>query len=266
MSTFPSRESLIDLRAAAASDGRERDVAHALDQLRAAARDGHTVEMTWPTDRDAAHAATYLGAPLALLVTGAIAGTPGALVLHTRTGNEAEFLLSPPSDRITFVFHLNSEEAAMRWERQDPAPARRLAAAAHLRNAGWQVWACVGPVRLFSGWRDEYRDLAERAAAAGVQRLLVSFPGDDVFELGTPQDVEGLDAVAAGNGYTFTISARHRREVWTFLTSCISEQPAAGVLPQGGRSSQLPRHGSRNRRTHFGVRVPGGPGQGALKL
>ncbi|MGI8906789.1 MAG: hypothetical protein ACR2IE_09900 [Candidatus Sumerlaeaceae bacterium] len=221
MRDYGTTQHFIDLRAAAAHDDRERRLKHLLNELHGALNAGRTVELTWPLDRDAAAATSFLGAPLALMVAGCVHSTDGALVIHTRSGAPGDFLTSPPTDRISFVFHLNCEEAAMRWERADAEPGKRLAAAARLRAAGWTVWACVGPVRLFSGWRDEYGDLAGRAAAAGVQRLLVSFPGEDALELGDPDDTECLDVVEALDGLAFTVSEKHRRDIYTFLQGCM---------------------------------------------
>ena len=223
MADFPRRSQLIDLRRAAASDDRESAIALALQQLRETVDAGDTVEITWPLDRDSAIATSLLGAPLALVVASIVHGSDGAVVIHTRTALPADFLTSPPTERISFVFHLNCEEAAMRWERADVEPSKRLAAAARLTAAGWQVWPCVGPVRCFSGWRDEYADLVNRAAAAGIKRLLVSFPGEDAMELKVSPDTDGLDAVATDEGYKFTVSGKHRREIYSFLKQCMQQ-------------------------------------------
>lgn len=217
MTDFPSRTELIALRAAAASDARERQVPAELDTLRAALQGGETVEVTWPLDKDSAAAARYLKSPLAALVLLARQGTGGALVIHTRTGDPSEFLAAQPDPRITFVMHLNSEEAAMRWERTDAEPAKRFKSAALLRSAGWEVWACVGPVRLFPGWRDEYGDLAERAAAAGVKHLLVSYPGEDAVDGPRITDITGVKPLAREDGVHFSVPSKQRAEVLSFL-------------------------------------------------
>jgi hypothetical protein len=222
MSQVLSGTCFIDLRRAAASDAREARIADSLDSLHEAAKAGLTIELAWPTDRDASIAAALLGAPLAMLVANCMSHTSGSLVIHTRTGAPAEFLTMPVSEHISFVVHLNSEEAAMRWERQDAAVGKRIAAAVRLRAAGWQVWVCIGPVRCFSGWRDEYSDVVARVKAAGFRKLLVSFPGEDALECQSADDrvkidYTGLEALTNGGAVVMTVSPARRAEVFSLL-------------------------------------------------
>lgn len=219
----PSAARVISLRAAALRDDRELALGRALSAAGAALAEGRVVELIWPASREAAWASAALGLPLAQSVAALAASAPagGAVVIHTRTGSPDDFLALAPHPRISFVVHTNAEEAALRWERGDASPGRRVAAAARLRAAGWQVWLCVGPVRLYDGWREEYEDLAERATAAGFRRLLVSFPGEDAME---PVDSaapggDGVRPVLTARGCRFTVPPHQRREVQALLNA-----------------------------------------------
>jgi hypothetical protein len=210
---------VVDLRAAVTCDARERVLPSALLELRQLMCAGATVELLWPCDRDAANAANCLAAPLAHVVCGAQLGTSGAIVIHTRSGSVSEFLTAVPSSGISFVFHLNAEEAAMRWERGAADPGRRIAAARSLKTAGWGVNVCVGAVRPFAGWRDEYMDLLERMDGAGLRLQAITLPGEDIFhrcaadlEIG-----EGVQAIVENEGVRFGMPAKSQREIRAFF-------------------------------------------------
>jgi hypothetical protein len=217
--TLATLPAVIDLRSAAASDARERELPSALLELRQLMCGGHTAEVVWPSDRDAATAAGCLAAPLAHVVCGAQFGTSGAVVIHTRGGNVADFLTATPNAGVSFVCHLNAEEAAMRWERGDADPGRRIAGARSLSAAGWNVHVCIGAVRPFAGWRDEYADLLERMDAAGLHASAVTFPGEDIFHLcsATVKPGDGIQAIRETAGVRFGMPAKNQREIRAFF-------------------------------------------------
>ncbi len=219
---------VINLRLAAVADDRELAIDRAVTAVGIALAEGRVVDLIWPAAREVAQASQALGLPLAQNIVSLVgtAAPGGAVVVHTRAGSADDFLALAPVGDIRFVMHLNAEEAALRWERGDASPGRRLAAAMRLRGAGWQVWFCVGPVRLFDGWRDEYTDLAERAGAANIGRLLITFPGEDLMEFAAPEaNTPGVRPILTTDGCRFTVAPRQRREARNLLNSRIA--PAA---------------------------------------
>ncbi len=217
---------VINLRSAASADDREFALGRALASAGAALVEGRVVEFIWPGPRETTNAGAALGLPLAQATAAltAAAAPGGTAVIHSRAGSADDFLALAPGPRLSFVIHLNSEEAALRWERGDASPGRRLTTAARLAAAGWKTWVCVGPVRLFDGWKDDYADIAERIAAAGFPRLLVSFSGEDVMESDSfPSAAEAelsVRPVVSDDGRRLTtLPARQRREAQSLLNS-----------------------------------------------
>lgn len=221
-----SQPMVINLRAACGADDREFALGRALGAVGQELAAGRVVEVVWPVARQAGWAASELGLPLAQSIVAMVTSAPpaSAVVIHTRAGSADDFLAFSPTAGLSFVMHLNAEEAALRWERGEASPGRRLAAAVRLRSAGWQIWTCVGPIRLFDGWRVEYADLAERAAAAGIDRLLVSYPGEDVMEPAGPGLAhEGVRPLRDATGCRLTVPPRQRREVQALLNGRLAE-------------------------------------------
>jgi hypothetical protein len=224
--------SFADLRSAAASDDREQRVQQVLEDLHEALLRGELVELTWPSERDVKFATALLAAPLASVVANAMHGTRGSVVIHTRSGMPADFLALPATHQVCFITHVNSEEAAMRWERVDPEPGRRIAAASRLRAAGWQVTLCIGPVRCFDGWRDEYADLVERIVAAGFSRLLLSFAGQNAFNSARAERCCGDDVVLTETGYVFQVVPKQQVEFYRFISAAIANLSGTTELMQ----------------------------------
>ncbi len=220
-----AESAVINLRSAASADDREFALERTLAEAGAALAAGRVVELIWPGPRETAHAGAALGLPLAQAVAAlaAAAAPGGTTVIHSRAGSADDFLALAPCPRMSFVIHLNSEEAALRWERGDASPGRRLTAAARLAAAGWETWVCVGPVRLFDGWKEDYADIAQRIAAAGFPRLLVTFSGEDVMESDERPAVcvqrPTVRPIVSNEGCRLTIPARQRREAHSLLNS-----------------------------------------------
>lgn len=165
----------INLRAAAAADDREEQIARLIQEMSEARRAGHEIEIVWPSDRQLPIFNYVLGIPLANHVIAVCENRGPRLTIHTRTGKPADFINQSPRTQIDFVFHVNSEEAALRWERDDPAPMQRVAAGIRLRNEKWNVRFSVGPVRLFPHWREEYVELVTELFSLGLDDFLISF-------------------------------------------------------------------------------------------
>ena len=201
-----------DFRRAMAAPDREARVAAEVVRLDAAAARGDAAAVVLPADRDAAAAARIAGMPLVHIAVHVARESGAPVTLHTRSGNITDFLALAPAAGVRIVFHLNGEEAAMRWERHDAAPGRRIAAAARLAREGWAVSVRAGAVRLFRGWKDDYADLAQMSAAAGLAVETAYFPGEHVMEPATDSG-DGLTPVVADDGLRFLPTARQRREV-----------------------------------------------------
>lgn len=215
----------IHLRAACAADNRETALAVALQRLTEQLQAGRTVEVVWPTAAQAAWAAAATGVSLAQQVILPFFTAPpeARLKVHLRNSALDEFLQLQPEPRALLVMHLNSEEAALRWERGDAPPGRRLAAMVRLRQAGWSVEAAVSNIRIFSGWRDDYADLAQRMAATGIQDFTLEFAGTCAreWELENEPDSAGTIAVLRADGCAWGVTARQRRDVQDLFTRIV---------------------------------------------
>ena len=203
---------VVNFRAACASLARETALRAQLASLRRVAVETDDVHVLWPADRDLATAARILGCPPAHAVVAAVGaaaqpGPRGAIVIHTRNGAMADFLALSPLPVIRFVFHLNGEEAAMRWERNDAAPRRRIQVAVRLQQAGWQVSLVVGPLRHHSNCRDDYAEVLSALPESLLDGVSLSLPGDDLIECQGPAQPE--PAPAGGP----SLGSRERRQV-----------------------------------------------------
>jgi hypothetical protein len=181
------RPVVLDFRRAMGAEDRFYRLSGALADLRSAMRSGRTAHIIWPLDNDTGVAGSLLARPLGQCIM-ELTGS-GEVVIHTKGGVCTEFSRLVPNEHVSFVVHLNAEEAAMRWEQHDAAPARRLAMAERLRDAGWNVQVCVGPVRFSSGWANDYVELFRRLAACGFKAPLFRFEADtfDEFISGRPR-------------------------------------------------------------------------------
>lgn len=170
----PQPAAVIDLRAAAAADRREQALAQALDRLAAAAADHRPATLLWPDEAGCAYAARALGMPLAVAAAHAHATATGGdadarVTVDGAVGSADAFLTLAPRAGWTFRVAVCAEEAALRWERAEPAPARRLSAAARLKRAGWTVELAERDHGDYPGRRNDRAELRRRAAEAGFK-------------------------------------------------------------------------------------------------
>jgi hypothetical protein len=182
-----SQDSVVDFRAACTSPAREKTLPAELGRLRTILADSESVEIVWPTDRDLPIAGRAFGCPLAHAVLAATAeGSAGphqsCVTIHTRNSALTDFLSLSPVSEVRFVFHLNGEEAAMRWERHDAAPKRRILAATRLLQAGWQVSFVLGPLRPYRGCREDYAEVLAAVPRNDGAEVTFSLPEDDLME------------------------------------------------------------------------------------
>jgi hypothetical protein len=210
---------VVDLRAAMESPDREARMADALQRLEQHAACGCAAEILWPCDRDLAAASLAAGMPLAQHVAHIARESGSRVTVRTRSASISDFLALVPSAHLRFIFHLNGEEAAMRFERRDAAPSRRLAAAARLAREGWDVGICVGAVRPSGGWREDYRDLASMIAAAGFAVGSIAYPGECAMDRTVEAGGDGLVPVIGDEGVRFLPTPRQRRDIQKILSA-----------------------------------------------
>jgi hypothetical protein len=216
-----SRVRLVDFRRALSSDNREERLLDAGNMLREAAQDGYHSVIVWPTATGLAAARNILGLSLAHVVVALLERHRATATVECRNGHPADFLALAPYTGISFSVNLNAEEAAMRWERDDAPPRRRIAAAARLLRAGWNTSVALGPIRPISDWKTEYGEIIEAASTSGLEISSLQFPGEDVFGI-NESDFDGLVPVTVEDGVIFTIEPRRRREIMAWLSSQIA--------------------------------------------
>jgi hypothetical protein len=138
------------------------------------------------------------------------------VTIHARPGAAGDFLAAGPLPCVRLAIHLNAEEAAMRWERDDPAPSARLRAAARLAAAGWNTSVLIGPVRDYPGWKDDYSDIVERAVEAGFRCPDILFPENGLLDDAIPASVNP-EMTLTGRGGVVGMNPRKRRNIRTCL-------------------------------------------------
>jgi spore photoproduct lyase len=72
--------------------------------------------------------------------------------------------------KTRFRFSINSAEVIRRFEHGTPDLGARLEAAGKVVRAGYPVGFIVAPIVADPGWQDQYRELFEKLAAAGLPR------------------------------------------------------------------------------------------------
>jgi hypothetical protein len=225
---------VVDFRGATGAEDRDARLSAEIARLEKAAAAGDALEVILPADRDMAAANRLAGMPLVHLVVHVARESGAAVTVHTRTGSVTDFLALAPARAVRVVFHLNGEEAAMRWEARDAAPGRRLSAACRLAREGWGVSVRIGAVRLFRGWRDDCADLAEALGTAALAVDAVYFPGEHPMEPRV-ESGGGMTALVAADGVRFVPTPRQRREVAAILAPrTVQGGTAQAALPARG--------------------------------
>lgn len=213
---------LIDLRSTCEAANREEIIDRVLYQLECAGRHSGHVKVVWPGDNDVSFVSRAAHMPLANFVVLVASAWPSVeFLIVARTASAAQFLAVALPENVRVAVQVNSEEAALRWERNDPDPARRIAAARRLRDAGVNCDVTIGPVRLFDGWKDEYADVAARVAEAGFETAKVGFDLESgAFpELGK---VGSVDYSFTRTGVRFGFRRGQRKRVENFVRQCLS--------------------------------------------
>jgi hypothetical protein len=172
---------IVDFRAALESHDRENVLGQCVRDLRRHAQSMRELHILWPADHALRLAREAVGAPLIHTVVDA-ASRAERLLIHTRGTCIGHFLLLPPPSNVCVVWHINAEEAALRWERREADPIRRIVAARRLADAGWTVRFVLGPVHRYPGWQEDYRDIARRMEACKNIPLRIVRPGNDQYE------------------------------------------------------------------------------------
>ncbi len=123
------------------------------------------------------------------------------LELRTRSTQIRSLLDAEPFPNCVTAFSVTPPEVAARLEHQTPAVERRLAAAAHLQEAGWAVGLRIDPLIWHDGFRESYRRLFADAFArldggrlhsvslgpfrlphGGWRRIVEMYPEEELFQ------------------------------------------------------------------------------------
>lgn len=207
----------VDFYSAARSDEREVLIEAALGRLgELCARGQGGISLLWPRDRDLPYLAACLKMPLAHKVLSLLGECSQPVTLHTRNRQMNDFLSLAPDKRVGFVFHINTEEAAMRWERGEASPSQRLLAARQLHEAQWKVRICIGPLRVFPDWREEYLDVVQQVARSGFEGVNLSLTSPR-GAAGEPMPSWALEE---------SLSLRHQRQIQRLIATRLGIEPA----------------------------------------
>ncbi len=215
--THPRPPVTVDLRSAAESADRETRLAGEFHRLESAAAAGLPVCVLWPADRDLAACTRLLGTPAARYIVDLARESGADIDIHLRAGIPSDFETLAPVAGLALVFHVNGEGAALRWERADAAPSRRMAAASRLVRAGWNVTVAVGAVRVAPGWKDDLAEMAESVAGHGLEISRVYFPGEHAMEPATGAGDGGAPFINGSGEVVFAPTPRQRREALALL-------------------------------------------------
>ena len=123
--------------------------------------------------------------------------------IRTRSSNLGVLDGREPMPNVVLAWSLSPAEAAGKYEKRAPAPARRIEAARRVMDAGWRVRLCIEPVIRIPHWEEKYRDL--------IDAVFHELPADkvdsavaDVFRMGR----QGFDSIFKTRGDTDLFSFR----------------------------------------------------------
>jgi spore photoproduct lyase len=97
--------------------------------------------------------------------------------------------------QVVFSWSMNAEYAAKRWEIGAPSPARRIAAATRMRDAGWPTRVRLDPMIPYDdgdqNWRDGYAEAIKRINGLAPEMVTIG---------ALRASSMGLETAAARNG------------------------------------------------------------------
>lgn len=90
------------------------------------------------------------------------------LIMLTKSADVDQLVPLRHNGRTVVSFSVNAPEVAGQFEKKAPAPAKRLAAAKKVAAAGYPVRLRIDPMIPIANWHDQYAQLVEMIADAGV--------------------------------------------------------------------------------------------------
>jgi spore photoproduct lyase len=158
------------------------------------------------------------------------------LVFLTKSVEVHQALRMKPTDRVSFAWSVNSDEAAERWEKGAPPPRSRLEAARLLRDKGWNIRIRIDPMIPHTGWREGYRSLCrevkELAPEVVTLGALRASPTLRAHAVRCGRDASVFDLLTGMDraGYKRRLPAEKRLSLYRLAVDALAGSPSVLAL------------------------------------